>query len=51
MSACASYLFWGMLGQQVVQQTGVFQPQSRHVHIATMFLQGQMGQIKGYIVA
>lgn len=26
INTCSSYLFWGVLVQQVVQQTGVFQP-------------------------
>lgn len=35
-------MFWRVLGQQVVQQAGVFQPQSCHIYIVTVFLQGHI---------
>lgn len=35
-----------MLDQQVVQQTNIFEPQSRHVQVINMFLRKQKINVK-----
>lgn len=39
-----------MLGQQVVEQTDVLQPQSSHVYVTDMFLQKNDERENGYIL-